>query len=599
MSASLIPYIPEEAPFTPAQRTWLNGYLAGLYSYAPVQPSAEASRNLRVAVLYGSQTGTAEGLARKLSKELKAAGHTVSLNSLEGYVPAVLAAETHALFIVSTYVEGEAPDPVQPFYQQLCVEHFPLLGSLSYAVLALGDSHYEHFCQFGKELDAKLDTLGGTRMMARVDCDVELDAPYRAWKDAVGNRLRELASPSGDAAANSAIPQSATGATDLQTPALQVAEPAHSRDNPYLSPLAEKRALTHPSSSKLTIHLDFAIEDSAIKYEAGDACGVIPQNSLELVDAVLGLLPFSGEETVEIPKVGGVDLRNGLLRHFAITRLTRKMVAEYAALAQCAQLSGLLAPDQQSELEQYLHGRDLFDLLRQCPGALQTPEQLVKMLPRLTPRLYSISSSPAAHPGRVHTTVSVVRYRSHERERGGVCSTLLSDRIEVGDRLPIYIQPNKKFRLPQDSAAPVIMIGPGTGIAPFRAFLHERRATGATGRNWLFFGERSAYTDFLYRDELEKMQADGHLAQLDTAFSRDQEHKVYVQDLMMQKARQFWTWLEEGAFLYICGDGARMAKDVDRMLHTIVETQGSLPQEAAESYVQALKDDRRYQRDVY
>jgi sulfite reductase (NADPH) flavoprotein alpha-component len=597
MSDHLVPYIPEDAPFTPAQRIWLNGYLAGLYSYAPAQQPADASQTLHVAVLYGSQTGTAEGLARKLSKELKAAGHTVSLSSLEGYVPATLATEKYALLIVSTYGEGEAPDAVQPFYQQLCVEHFPLLGNLSYAVLALGDSHYEHFCQFGKELDAKLDGLGGTRMLARVDCDVDVDAPYGRWKEAVGKRLRELATPSSAKPVTSHSVEASTAGSPSTV--VQTAERAHTRDNPYLSSLTEKRALTHSSSSKLTLHLDFAINDSAIRYEAGDACGVIPWNSPELVDTVLGLLPFSGNETIEIPKIGSVALREGLLHHFVITRLSRKMISDYAAMAQCSQLSSLLAPEQQTELEQFLHGRDLVDLLRQCPGALQTPEQLIKMLPRLTPRLYSIASSPVAHPGQVHTTVSVVRYHSHDRQRGGVCSTLLSDRVEVGDRLPIYIQPNKKFRLPQDSTTPIIMIGPGTGIAPFRAFLHERRVTGATGRNWLFFGERSASTDFLYRDELEKMQADGHLTQLDTAFSRDQDDKVYVQDQMMQRAQQVWAWLEEGAAFYVCGEGARMAKDVDRTLHHIVETKGNRSPEEAQSYVQALKDDHRYERDVY
>lgn len=593
MSATLIPCIPEDAPFTPAQRSWLNGYLAGLYSYAPAQPPAERSPTLHVAVLYGSQTGTAEGLARKLSKELKAAGHTVSLSSLEGYVPATLAAETYALFVVSTYGEGEAPDAVQPFYQQLCVEHFPLLGNLSYAVLALGDSHYEHFCQFGKDLDSKLDILGGTRIVDRVDSDVDVDAPYAAWKQALGKRLRELASPS-SAAADSAF-SPGNGVAPAGFPAKQ----KHNRDNPYLSRLKGKRPLTHPSSSKLTIHLDFAVEDSAIQYEAGDACGVLPQNCPGLVDAILGLLSFSGEEPVEIPKAGSVSLREGLLHHFAVTRLTRKIVADYAAMAQYSRLGVLLAPDQQAELEQYLYGRDLVDLLQQCPGVLQTPTDLIRMLPRLTPRLYSISSSPAAHPGQIHTTVSVLRYRSHDRDRGGVCSTLLSDRVEVGDRLPIYIQPNKKFRLPQDLAAPIIMIGPGTGIAPFRGFLHERRATGATGRNWLFFGEHRAATDFLYRDELETMQTDGHLTQLDTAFSRDQERKVYVQNLMMQKAQQLWAWLQEGAYFYVCGDGACMAKDVDRTLRCVVETQGKMSQEDAGNYVQMLKNDHRYQRDVY
>lgn len=593
-SQALMPHIPEDAPFTPAQRAWLNGYLAGLYSYAPAQPAA-ASAGLRVAVLFGSQTGTAEGLARKLVKELKAAGHDASLSSLEGYVPATLAAETCALFVVSTYGEGEAPDAVQPFFQQLCVEHFPLLGNLSFAVFALGDSHYEHFCQFGKDLDAKLEGLGGTRILARCDSDVEVDKPWSSWKHTAVGKLRAMAAP---AAEPTDAPATAGALHGSSAP--QPAEASkHSRENPYLSTLREKRPLTQPASTKLTIHLDFAIEDAALRYEAGDACGVVPRNSPGLIASILDRMQCSGEESVEISRVGSLPLREALLHHCAITRLTRRMVAEYAALGQCQRLTSLLAPEQQAALDQYLHGRDIVDLLKECPGVLRSPQDLVRILPRLVPRLYSISSSPAAHPGQIHTTVSVVRFHAHNRDRGGVCSTWLADRIEVGEQLPIYIQPNKKFRLPEDSATPVIMVGPGTGIAPFRAFLHERRVTGATGKNWLFFGERSASTDYLYRDELEKMHADGHLTQLDAAFSRDQEHKVYVQDRMMQRASQLWEWLEAGAHLYVCGDGARMAKDVDRTLHRIVEAQGQLQPEQAESYIQALKDNRRYQRDVY
>ena len=598
MSQVLIPHIPEDAPFSPAQREWLNGFLAGLYSYAPVQP-VEAAKPLRVALLYGSQTGTAEGLARKLSKELKSAGLEVALNSLEGYVPASLAAETHAIFIVSTYGEGEAPDTAQAFFQQLCVERFPLLGDLSYALLALGDSHYEHFCQFGRDLDAKLQSLGGISILDRAESDVDVDAPYAAWKETITSRLGELArlGSAGDASPSSATSESATIPSALslapESPSL------HTRDNPYPAPLIEKRPLTHPKSSKSTIHLDFSIADAPILYEAGDACGVVPENRPELVNSVLGLLPFTGQELIEVPKVGNVALGEALLRHFSVTRLTRKMVAYYADLAQCKQLHGLLAPEQQAELDQFLHGRDLVDLLQQCPGAIQSPEDLLSMLPRLVPRLYSISSSPAAHPGRIHTTVSVVRYRTHDRDRGGVCSTLLADRVDVGDCLPLYIQPNKKFRLPENQGAPIIMIGPGTGIAPFRAFLHERQATGAAGRNWLFFGERSAATDFLYREEIEAMQTDGHLTQLDTAFSRDQEEKIYVQHLLKQNAKQLWAWLQEGAFLYVCGDASNMAKDVDRALLQIAQDQGDLTLDDAELYMQALKDDRRYQRDVY
>lgn len=594
---ALVPSIPEDAPFTQRQRAWLNGYLAGLYSYAPAE---EAAQPMRVAVLYGSQTGTAEGLARKLSKELKAAGFSAILQSLEGYVPATLAAEGCALFIVSTYGEGEAPDAAQPFFQQLCVEHFPLLGEVSFAIFALGDSHYEHFCQFGRHLDARLEALGGTRLLSRVESDVEVDAPFARWKKAALGRLRALRASSGDPSTKAATTSAAESPDGNSEPIASAAvAQKHTRENPYLSALTEKRPLTQPSSSKLTIHLDFSIKDAEIRYEAGDACGVVPQNSPALVDAVLGLLPFSGNEPVEVRKIGSLPLREALLRHFAFNRLSRKMVSEYASLTECAQLAKLLTPERQIELEQYVRGRDLMDLLREWPCALQKPDDLVKFLPRLTPRLYSISSSPRAHPGSLHTTVSVVRYRAHERDRGGVCSTLLADRVEVGDHLPIYIQPNQKFRLPKDPAASVIMIGPGTGIAPFRAFLQDRRATGASGQNWLFFGERSASTDFLYGEELQAMQSDGHLTRLDTAFSRDQEHKIYVQDLVMQNARQFWGWIQEGAYLYVCGDAERMAKDVDRTLRRIAETEGAMPTEAAAEYVEALRSNRRYQRDIY
>jgi sulfite reductase (NADPH) flavoprotein alpha-component len=597
MPQALVPYIPEDAPFTPSQRAWLNGFVAGLYSYAAAPEST--AKPLRVALLYGSQTGTAEGLARKLAKELKAAGFEIVLSSLEGYVPATLAAESYAIFIVSTYGEGDAPDTAQAFFQQLCVEHFPLLGNLSYALLALGDSHYEHFCQFGKDLDAKLLGLGATRMLDRVESDVEVDAPYAAWKKSVGERLREIASQADPSVSilSAEKKEENGGAAASAAPAHTMA--AHTRDNPWLAPVAEKRPLTHPSSSKLTIHLSFTIADSAVRYEAGDACGVIPYNDPGLVDNILGLLPFSGSELVEVPKSGNLPLRQALLEKCAVNRLNRNMITRYAAMGECRHLQALLPPERQTDFEQWLHGRDLVDLLKECPGVLSSPQDLMAILPKLAPRLYSISSSPAAHPGEVHTTVSVVRYHAHDRQRGGVCSTLLADRVEVGDRLPLYIQPNKKFRLPENPSAPVVMIGPGTGIAPFRAFLHERRATGARGRNWLFFGERSATTDFLYREELEQMQADEHLTHFDAAFSRDQEHKVYVQDLMMQKGKQLWKWLEEGAFVYVCGDASRMAKDVDRTLHKIAQEQGNLTEDVAELYVQALKDDRRYQRDVY
>ncbi len=594
-SVAHVPFIPENAPFTAEQRAWLNGFLAGIYSHTEATPSAEPPPSLKIAVLYASQSGTGEGLARKLAKELTSKGHVATVLPLEGYTPAALAAERHAVLIASTYGEGDPPDAVQPFYNQLCMEHFPRFENLSFSVLALGDSSYENFCKFGRDLDEKLASLGAFRMCERVDCDVDPNEPFTKWKSLLFKSIDEIAAtrPAKRVDANDAI----VAAGKPETVKMKTA--THTRDNPFLAPIVDKRPLTHEVSSKLTLHLAFSVEGSAVIYEAGDACAVIPQNEPSLVEEILHKLKFSGDVSVQLPKAGTAPLRAALLDHLQITRLTRKMVQAYATIGQCLPLLDLLKPEQQSHLDAYTWDRGLIDLLYEFPGVLRDPADLVAMLPKLSPRLYSISSSPAAHAGEIHTTVAVVRYRSHNRERGGVCSTMFADRAQPEGRLPIYIQPNKKFRLPQEADRPIIMIGPGTGIAPFRSFLHERRALGAPGKNWLFFGERSAATDFLYREELEAMQKDNFLTRLDLAFSRDQDHKVYVQDKMLEQAPQFWSWLQDGACLYVCGDATRMAKDVDAMLHTIVERQGGLKKEAAVEYVQNLKEQHRYHRDVY
>ena len=590
MSLIQPPFIPDNAPISDEQRAYLNGLLAGIFSAAPSSAvAANAPASLKIAVLYASQSGTAETLARKVTKELKARGHVVSLTSLEGYTPATLAAERHAILIASTYGEGDPPDAVQPFFQALCLEHFPRYQDLSYAVLALGDSSYEHFCKFGIDLDNKLAALGATRICDRVDCDVDLDETFAHWKSSLIEQLD---------ATTATLPAPSSPSSSLAAPVAKVAS-LYSRENPYLAPLIERRALTCDVSSKLTMHVAFSIADSKLEYEAGDACGVLPQNDGRLVSEILDTLKFSSDVPVQLPKAGATRLWDALTTHLQITRLTRKTIQAYATIGQCQKLFDLLIPEQQSHLDKYTYDRGLIDLLHDYPGVLHDPADLVAMLPSLAPRLYSISSSPKAHAGEVHTTIAVVRYRSHNRDRGGVASTMLAERIAVGDSQPVYIQPNKRFRVPADATAPMIMIGPGTGIAPFRAFLHERRVIGATGRNWLFFGERSAATDFLYRDELESMSSDGHLTRLDLAFSRDQERKVYVQDRMLEQGTEFYRWLQDGASVYVCGDASRMAKDVDATLHTIVEKQAGLSKEAATEYVQQLKDEHRYHRDVY
>ncbi len=602
-----VPFIPENAPFTPEQRAWLNGMLAGIFSATALPVGAPSRSSHRIAVLYASQSGTSEGMARKLAKELKAQGHLPAVSTLVGYTPAALAAEEYALFLASTYGDGEAPDGVQPFYEQLCLEHFPRFEKLSFAVLALGDRHYEHFCKFGNDLDAKLAALGANRLCNRVDCDVDATPPFEQWKSELIPRLNEIAAGQKSKALAPASVLDETGPA-LEAVSSHVGPPATapklnsaaspSRDNPALASLVDKRNLAHGDSTKTTLHLAFSLEGTGIQYEAGDSCGVIPHNDLNLVAEILQSLRFNGNEQVQCGKGGTTTLHDALTHHLQITRLNRKTVNEYANLGKCAKLLDLLVPEHRAQLDAYVFDRGLIDLLIEYPGVVEDPAELIAMLPRLTPRLYSISSSPVAHSGEIHTTVAVVRYISHNRQRGGVCSTLFADRASIADRLPIYIQPNKKFRLP-NADAPIIMIGPGTGIAPFRAFLHERRALGAKGRNWLFFGERSAKTDYLYREELEAMQVDGHLTRLDTAFSRDQTDKVYVQDRMLEQAPLFWNWLQDGASVYVCGDASRMAKDVHATLHSIVERQGSMSAQAAEEYVHTMKEEHRYHRDVY
>ncbi|MGC2399402.1 MAG: sulfite reductase flavoprotein subunit alpha [Acidobacteriaceae bacterium] len=616
--SSAIPYIPENAPFTPEQRAWLNGLLAGLFSDAP-RAATETTPSRRIAVLYASQSGTAEGLARKLAKELKAQGHTPAVSTLAGYTPASLAEESCALIVASTYGDGDAPDGVQPFYEQLCLEHFPRMDKLSYAVFALGDRHYEDFCKFGKDLDDKLAALGGNRLADCVNCDVEVDEPFAQWKAVMIARMSEnspfplrKAPPAQDSVApaqasvapaqnavasaqNAVAPSSAQAVVGSEAPAAK----AFTRDSPLLAPVIDRRSLTHITSTKSTLHVAFEIAGTGLRYEVGDACGVIPTNDLNLVAEILQKLRFHGNERVSSAKGGTTTLHDALAHERQITRLSRQLVRAYATRGDCTPLLHLLEPTQQAAFDAYVYERGLIDLLIDYPGVVDDANELANLLPKLSPRLYSISSSPAAHAGQIHTTVAVVRFTARNRDRGGVCSTFFADRTSIADKLPIYIQPNRKFKLPSNPDAPIIMIGPGTGIAPFRGFLHERRALRHKGRNWLFFGERCSTTDYLYREELESMCADGHLARLDTAFSRDNAHKVYVQDRMLEQGSQFWSWLQDGASVYVCGDASRMAKDVNAALCRIVQEQGTMSAQAAADYVAALKEQHRYHRDVY
>ena len=590
MTPQIAPSIPDNAPFSPEQRAWLNGMLADLFAHPAQAAAPAAAESLKITVYVASQSGTAERLAKKVAKQLKAGGHIPTVISLEKATAAAVAEQEFALFLVSTYGEGEPPENARAFRDALFADAAPSMRKLRYAVFCLGDRTYEHFCRFGIELDERLKTLGAHRMIPRVESDIDVEGPFAAWTKELTPHLRH-----GD----NVLVMPAKEAETSSAPANPEVSPTHTRDNPFNAEVRELRTLTAEGSSKQTIHLSLALEDSILHYDAGDACGVLAENDPALVTEILSLLSFSSDAEVEVPKHGAVTVSDALTHHLQITRLTRKIVQGFADRAQCRKLAALLASDATAQLDEFLHGRGLIDLLLDYPGAICTPVDLPALLPRLSPRLYSISSSPAAHGREVHCTVGVVRYRTHDRDRGGVASTMLADRTAPGSRLPIYIQPNKKFRIPSDGAQPMVMIGPGTGIAPFRAFLHERRTLGQPGKNWLFFGDRSAATDFLYRDELCAMQIDGHLTRFDAAFSRDQPQKIYVQDRMLDHGAELWRWLQDGAQIYVCGDASRMAKDVDAALHTVIERHGNMPTDAAREYVSQLQEEHRYHRDVY
>ena len=373
----------------------------------------------------------------------------------------------------------------------------------------------------------------------------------------------------------------------------------YSRKNPFPAKLGTNRKLTAPGSAKDTRHFEVDISGSDLAYEVGDSLGVFPTNNPALVEELLSVLGLGGDEPVVDPNGQPVTLREALSRSYVITEMDKKLLAAIAEKdPSAAKFLPMVTPEGKADLDAYLHGREVIDALLEYPAAKFTAEEFVKVLRKLQPRLYSIASSPKAHPTAVHLTVASVRYESNGRKREGVCSTFLADRAEASP-VPVFVHSAKHFRVPEDPATSVIMVGPGTGIAPFRAFLQERKAAGATGKNWLFFGDQKAATDFLYREELEAYQQEGILHQLAVAFSRDQAEKIYVQHRMLEQAEELYAWLEQGAYFYVCGDASRMAKDVDSALHQVVEKAGGKSPEEAAAYVDELKKSKRYRKDVY
>ncbi|WP_442112843.1 molybdopterin-dependent oxidoreductase [Pseudomonas sp. NUPR-001] len=575
-SVAGVPTLPLSAPFTAARRLLIDGLLAGLYSRCaePQMPTLEAPRQSRHWLLWASQTGNAQALAEQSAEHLRNAGFAVQLSCMEAVTLEQLQDAASLLLIASTFGDGDAPDSGAAFWQALQGQQAARCAGVPYAVLALGDSSYDQFCGFGRKLDQRLAELGGQRLLERVECEGDIEAPTAQWLQALLDKL---------------------GSTTSVAPAPKpvAAASAFSKQQPLQARLLENRVLNSPGASKETRQIVFELADSGFSYQAGDALGVWPRNCPALVDELLTAANLHGGAAVSLKGHADMPLAKALSDHLEIARITPVMLEHFAQNRADSVLHDLLRPQNKAALKDWLWGKQLIDLVHTVKPELDLDTWLSLLKP-LQPRLYSISSSPKCHPDQVHLTLSTVRYG----QRKGVCSSYLADRAAQAE-VAIFTQSSAHFRLPKDSNAPVIMVGPGTGIAPFRAFLQERQAEGAKGRNWLLFGEQKAASDFYYRDELLAWQREGHLTRLDTAFSRDQPQKIYVQQRMLEHGAELWRWLQEGGHFYVCGDAERMARDVDAALKQVVAAYGDLSAEQADAYVTELSRSKRYVRDVY
>ncbi|MGO1750127.1 MAG: assimilatory sulfite reductase (NADPH) flavoprotein subunit [Marinobacter sp.] len=572
------------------QLFWLAGFLAGKCSSGSAgaatntaaAASAPASAAPELTILFGSQTGNAEELAQQLAARAADKGVSAKVVDMADYKPKQLKKEQYLAVLTSTQGEGDPPDNALDFHEFINGKKAPKLEGLRYSVLSLGDSSYEQFCKTGQDFDNRLATLGATALAERVDCDVDYEDLAEDWINRVLETIASEAGASQPAAANT------VGAE--QAPAS-----VYNRKNPYAAAILTNQLLSGRGSDKEVRHIELSLEDSGLTYNPGDAVGIYPENSPALVDELLGALDFDGEQVVSVDE-REIPLREALAFYREITLLTPPLMKHWSELVGEDALNALVADS--GELKAWTEGRDVLDLVQAWPVAAMEPQALVNLLRKLPPRLYSISSSQAAVDDEVHITVAAVRYSSHDRDREGVASGWLSDRMGEGDEVRVYIDPNKKFALPEDSA-PVIMIGPGTGIAPFRAFLQEREEREAEGDNWLFFGDRRFRSDFLYQTEWLKWRREGLLTRLDVAFSRDQAEKRYVQHSLKEKGAGVWAWLQRGASLYVCGDADKMAPDVHQALLDIISEHGGLNPEQTEDYLRQLNRDKRYLRDVY
>jgi sulfite reductase (NADPH) flavoprotein alpha-component len=586
------------AGLSPQQLVWLSGYLYGQASSAgngvaaaPASAAAPVAKPTeKLTILFGSHTGNGKKIAEQAAAAAATRGLTAEVRDMNDYPTRQLAQEQNLLVIVSTHGEGEPPMAAEDLHKFINGPRAPKLPKLRFAVLALGDKSYLQYCQTGKDFDQKLADLGGTRLLDRVDADVAYKEPATKWIDAV---LDILAGAGNDAAATD-TPAASTATVTHDATLTPAAEYTHA--NPWKARVLESIQMNGRGSDKETYHIELDLAGSGLLYAPGDALAVVPVNREPLVEEVLRAARLSDTTPV---KVGdeSLPLAAALASRRELTVLTRDVLERYAALAPHSELHGLLADS--TRLQPYLYGRDVADLLAEFPTEQLTAQALADTLRPLPTRAYSIASSLLAHPEEVHLTVGAVRYEAYGRRKHGVCSSFLADRAEVGQEVRVFVEHNEYFKLPQKADTDIIMIGAGTGIAPFRAFVEERVELGATGRNWLLFGNPHFTTDFLYQAEWQQYLKKGGLAKLDVAFSRDQAEKVYVQDRLLENSRDVFGWLENGAQLYVCGDKTRLGGAVQTALTQVVQKEAGLSADDAAAYVKNLKKQRRYLEDVY
>lgn len=579
---------------TEPQRHWLSGYLqatatgtsVGAGSAVQNQVATAPAVAKEVTILYGTQTGNCQELAEGFTKQLEEQAYTVEVSAMNDFKPRDVKKLKNLLVIVSTHGEGDPPDNAIPFHEFLNGKRAPEVKELHYSVLSLGDSSYEFFCKTGQDFDEYFEKLGATRLADRVDCDLDFDDPAAEWFKEVFKSLEEVTGSPGQATADGVIP-------------VQTTTSVYSRTNPFQAEVLENINLSGRGSNKENRHLELSIEDSGIEFLPGDSLGIYPKNKEQLVDELIAEMSWDKDQTVKIGKEGETSLREALHTYYEITVLTKPLLQKIAELTGNEEIKLILEDEDGQELRDYIYGRDLLDVLRDFSLQNLSAERVTEILRKMPARLYSIASSYQANPEEVHLLIGALRYESHDREREGVCSVHIAENIEPGDTLSVYVQKNDQFRLPENPETPIIMVGPGTGIAPFRSFIEERDEIDATGESWLFFGDQHYVTDFLYQVEWQRFLEDGALTKLDVAFSRDGEEKVYVQHKMQENGEELYNWLEKGAVFYVCGDEEYMAHDVHETLLKIIAEHGNKTPEEAEEYIQNLQQDKRYQRDVY